>query len=77
MNAARAVVSVLLLAVGAMLVAGPVGAVDCLRPVGKLPEGLALAVDMEAPWPPSAAAGCWCSSTSAIPPTRSSSAAAE
>lgn len=47
MNAARAVVSVLLLVVGAMLVAGPLGAADCLRPVGELPEGPALAVDME------------------------------
>jgi hypothetical protein len=47
MNAARAVVSVLLLAAGAMLFAGPLAAVDCLRPVGELPEGPSLAVDME------------------------------
>ncbi len=46
MKAARAVVSVLLV-VGAMLFAGPVRAVDCLRPVGELPGGPALAVDMQ------------------------------
>ncbi len=47
MNAARRRVSVLLLAAGAMFLAGPVGAADCLRPVGELPEGPSLAVDME------------------------------
>ena len=47
MNAARAVVSVLLLAAGAMLFAGPVGAADCLPPVGELAEGPTLAVDMQ------------------------------
>jgi len=47
MNAARAVVSVLLPAVAAMILAGPLGAADCLRPVGELPEGPSLAVDME------------------------------
>ena len=47
MNAARAVVSVLLLGAGAMILAGPLGATDCLRPVGELPEGPSLAVDME------------------------------
>ncbi len=46
MNAARAVVSVLLVA-GATLLAGTLAAADCLRPVGELPEGPALAVDME------------------------------
>ena len=47
MNAARTLVSVLLLVVGATLVAGPLGVGDRLRPVGELPEGPALAVDME------------------------------
>jgi hypothetical protein len=46
MNATRTVVSVLLVA-GAMLFAAPLEAVDCLRPVGELPEGPSLAVDME------------------------------
>ena len=47
MNAARAAVSVLLLVVGATLLARPLGAADCLRLVGELPEGPSLAVDME------------------------------
>ena len=46
MTARRTIVSVLLLAAGAMLFAGPLGAADCLRPVGELPEGPSLAVDM-------------------------------
>ena len=45
MNAARTVVSVLLVA-GAMLPARTPPAADCLRQVGELPEGPALAVDM-------------------------------
>ena len=47
MTARGTVVSVLLLVAGAMFLAGPLGATDCLRPVGELPEGPALAVDME------------------------------
>lgn len=46
MNAARSVLSLLLL-VGATVLAAPLGAADCLRPVGELPDGPALAVDME------------------------------
>ncbi len=46
MNGGRTVVS-LLLAVGATVLAGPLEAADCLRPVGELPEGPSLAVDME------------------------------